>query len=98
MEVNDEFTHILTVMGAPVAINQVTTELVWIKVVVPCLYAMNECASYHARGLLLLTWFNFNYSTDKNYMPGKVWNEITNPYLNFNALYCMADKWNTRVY
>ena len=38
----------------------------------------------YAEGLLLLTWINFNPSMDiSNYMPSKVWDEITNPFLHF---------------
>ena len=36
-------------------------------------------------GPLLLTWINFNPSMDNNYMPRKVWDEITYPFLNFNG-------------
>ena len=32
---------------------------------------------------LLLTWINFN-SNISNFMPNKVWDEITYPYTNFN--------------
>ena len=40
-----------------------------------------NAAKYNARqGPLLLTWFNFNPN-----MPSKVWDEITNPFLNFNG-------------
>ena len=33
---------------------------------------------------LLLTWINFNPGMVSNHMPGKVWDEITYPSLNFN--------------
>ena len=33
---------------------------------------------------LLLTWFNIS-AWISNYMPGKVWDEITYPFLNFNG-------------
>ena len=36
-------------------------------------------------GPLLLSWINSNPSMDSNYMPGKVWDEITYPFLNFNG-------------
>ena len=43
-----------------------------------------EITCYVPSGLLL-TWFNFNPSMDSIYMPGKVWGEITYPFLNFNG-------------
>ena len=41
--------------------------------------------AFHITGLwpLLLTWVNLNPSMD--HMPGKVWEEITYPFLNFNG-------------
>ena len=36
-------------------------------------------------GPLLLTRFNFNPSMDEYYMPDKVWDKITYPFLNFNV-------------
>ena len=36
-------------------------------------------------GSLLLTWFNFNPSMDKNYNHYKVWDDITDRFLNFNG-------------
>ena len=35
-------------------------------------------------GPLSLTRINFNPSMDKYHMPGKVWDEIIYPFLNFN--------------
>ena len=39
------------------------------------------------QGPLLLEWFNFSLipAWISNHMPGKVWNEITYPFLNFNG-------------
>ena len=34
---------------------------------------------------LLLTWFNFNPAWIRNYMPGKMWGEVTYLFLNFNG-------------
>ena len=34
---------------------------------------------------LLLTWFNFNPSLDKQLHASKVWDEITYPFQNFNV-------------
>ena len=34
---------------------------------------------------LLLTWFNFNPAWISNYILGKVWDEITYPFLNLNG-------------
>ena len=40
---------------------------------------------------LLLTWFNFNFSMDNNYIHYKVWDEITYPLSNFNG--CTVEVW-----
>ena len=40
---------------------------------------MGPCAPFYQRGLTLIpVWIS-------NYMPGKVWGEITYPFLNFNG-------------
>ena len=36
------------------------------------------------QGPLLLIWFNFNPALISNYIHYKMWDEITNPFLNFN--------------
>ena len=43
---------------------------------------------------LLLTWFNFNPSMGKYYMPGKVRDEITYPFPNFNGGTVEIKEWN----
>ena len=40
---------------------------------------------------LSLTWINFDPNMDKNYMPSKVWNEITYPFQNVNG--CNVEVW-----
>ena len=47
------------------------------------------CGSF--LGPLLLTWFNFNPTWIRNYMPNKVWDEITYPFLSFNG--CTVEVW-----
>ena len=37
------------------------------------------------QGPLLLTWFNFNSAWINDYMPSKVYDEITYPFRNFNG-------------
>ena len=43
------------------------------------------------QGPLLLTWFIINPSIDKYHMPSKVWDEITDPFPNFNC--CSVEIW-----
>ena len=40
-------------------------------------------------GAFWLTWFNYTYIS--NYMPIKMWNEITYPFPNFNG--CTVEVW-----
>ena len=42
---------------------------------------------------LLQTWFNFNPSMDKNHLPGKVWDEITYPFLSFDGATVEVLEW-----
>ena len=45
----------------------------------------NACQAQHTPVALLLIWFNLIPAWISNYMPGKVWGEITYPFLNFNG-------------
>ena len=45
------------------------------------------------QGPLLLTWFNLNPAWIGNHLPGKVWDEINYPFLNFNGYTVEVKEW-----
>ena len=50
-----------------------------------------------SQGPLLLIWFNFLLSIEKNHMRSKVWDEITYPFSNFNGCTVEVLEWKSNL-